>query len=281
MEQLARIEAQLHSLHYLSSLVAALRSMAASRAREAQNASAGTRAYCTIVARAIAAVMPHEAEGQGHATANEATLLLVASENGFVGGFNARLAKHAASSLQPGERVVVVGRRGRIAADEIGLPVAAAFSMASRTDGVTMVARRIAAQLSGVGCARIVCARPGTGGVYTVETRSILPLGTPTSVGRSMSVSPATHLPAARLLQELASEYLFAAVADALMENLASENGARLLAMDAAWRNIDDRLQRLRRDERAARQEATTADLLEVVTGAEAVNHRCPGMRAP
>lgn len=275
MEQLARIEAQLESLHELSNLVGALRSMAASRAREAQEASAGTRAYCNIVARAIAAIAPQGSERREDAAADRSTLLLVASENGFVGGFNARLAEHAAASRKPGERLIVVGRRGRMATDEIGLPVDAVFSMASRTDGVTQAARRIAGQLSGIGYARIVCARPGTGGTCTIETRSILPLGKLKGVGTPLANPPVTHLAAAQLLQELASEYLFAAIADALMENLASENGARLLAMDAAWRNIDDRLQRLRRDERAARQEATTADLLEVVTGAEAVNNGC------
>jgi F-type H+-transporting ATPase subunit gamma len=43
--------------------------------------------------------------------------------------------------------------------------------------------------------------------------------------------------------------------------------------MDAAARNIEKKLDRLRRDERVARQEKTTADMLDVVTGAEAVNH--------
>jgi len=85
------------------------------------------------------------------------------------------------------------------------------------------------------------------------------------------------HLPAAQLMRALADEYLFAEIAKALMESLASENGARLHTMDAAARHIDDKLDHLHRNERVARQEKTTADMLDVVTGAEAVaRHQVP-----
>ena len=67
-------------------------------------------------------------------------------------------------------------------------------------------------------------------------------------------------------------EYLFAEIAHSLMESFASENSARLAAMDSASRNIDDKLEVLERDARVAWQEETTSDMLDVVTGAEAVN---------
>jgi F-type H+-transporting ATPase subunit gamma len=69
----------------------------------------------------------------------------------------------------------------------------------------------------------------------------------------------------------LSSEYLFAEVADALMDSLASENAARLRTMSGASRNIDEKLDRLHRNEHVARQEEMTADMLEIVTGAEAI----------
>ena len=68
-----------------------------------------------------------------------------------------------------------------------------------------------------------------------------------------------------------ANAALFAEVADALMDSLASENAARLRTMDAASRNIDGKLERLQRDAHVARQEEMTADMLDVVTGAEAI----------
>jgi F-type H+-transporting ATPase subunit gamma len=73
------------------------------------------------------------------------------------------------------------------------------------------------------------------------------------------------------LLQRLASEYLFAELTRAVMESLASENGARLRVMEAADHNTGDKLEGLRRSENALRQEAITSELLDVVTGSEAI----------
>ena len=64
-----------------------------------------------------------------------------------------------------------------------------------------------------------------------------------------------------------------AAVAPAfdVIESLASEDGARLQAMSAADHNIGDKLEKLERTEQASRQEAITSELLDVVTGSEAI----------
>ena len=66
-------------------------------------------------------------------------------------------------------------------------------------------------------------------------------------------------------------ELLFAEIALALIAGFASENAARLRAMERADRNIGERVERLRQDAHRLRQEAITTELLDVVTGAEAV----------
>lgn len=272
MEQLSRIETRLASLSELGELVGALRSMAASRAQEAQEAFAGTRAYRETVAGAIASVAAsfpaaETEEGGGRA------LIVLTSENGFVGGFNNRLVEKAAQLLQTGERLILVGRRGQVAASERGLTFTTVFGMTSRAGGVTALARRIAAQVEGTGAVRILHAehRPGT--AFKIAERMVLPLEPARPSARQAPQPPIIQVPPARLLRQLSWEYLFAELAAALMESLASENGERLRTMDAASRNIEDRLDKLRREERAARQEETTADMLDVVVGAEAVNH--------
>ena len=55
------------------------------------------------------------------------------------------------------------------------------------------------------------------------------------------------------------------------MESFASENGARLATMEAARANIDKKLDDLAQDERQRRQDEITTELLDIVTGAEAV----------
>lgn len=271
MADLARLKAQHDSLAELGQLVGALRSMAASRAREAQSALAGTRAYRAIVGRAIAGIGPGPAAARSD-PGGGALLMVITSENGFVGGFNARLMDHALVEREGADRLAIVGRRGQVLAAERGVAPDLALPMTSRAAGVTQLARRIAGRLAGLGAVRVVHAAPRPGAAFDLRLRQLLPLQ-PDTEAATGPVPPLHHLPAEVLLDRLAQEYLFAGIADALMESLASENAARLQTMDAAAHNVDDRLDRLVRDERVARQDQTTADLLDVIVGTEAVNH--------
>lgn len=56
-----------------------------------------------------------------------------------------------------------------------------------------------------------------------------------------------------------------------ITEALALENGARLRTMDSAHENITDKLDELRQSERQMRQNQITMELLNVVSGAEAM----------
>lgn len=269
MEQLARIEARLESLSELGELVGALRSMAASRVREAQEALDGTRAFRGIVERAITEIAPLASAPEPTGAGGARVLVLVASQNGFVGGFNERLVDEVLSVRDPNETLIVVGRRGETALSGRDIAPDRVFSMTSRAAGVTRLARQIAAQLSDVDTARIVHARHAGGADYAPTIRQVLPLAPDVAV--PVGPPPLHHLPPDRLLAALSSEYLFAEVAHALMDSLASENAARLRTMDAASSNIDDRLDKLHRAEHVARQEEMTSDMIDIVTGAEAI----------
>ncbi|MCH5376786.1 MAG: F0F1 ATP synthase subunit gamma [Planctomycetes bacterium] len=273
--ELSQIKARLESLQGLGELVRALRSMAASRTQEAQEALTGTRAYRQVVERAISEISPLV---QGHVAdaipdaAVARNLLIITSEHGFVGGFNSRLIEYARGLLKPDEQPVIVGRRGQIVASEMGVTDAVGFSMTTRIPGVTALARRIARKLSSSASVRIVFARRQTGASFEMDVKAVVPLVVfPQCNGRSR---PVIHVAPEKLLSRLTDEYLFAEIAHTLMESLASENAARLGAMDAASRNIDTKLERLTRDVRIAWQDETTSDMLDVVTGAEAANNQ-------
>lgn len=272
MEQLVRIEARLKSLSELGDLVGALRSMAASRVREAQEALDGTRAFRAVVERAIGEIAPIAAWPEMPETKERQAaglLLLITAQNGFAGGFNERLADAAMAERRPEERLIVVGRRGEISLLERGATPDQAYAMTSRAAGVTQLARRVSRRLVGLSSARILHAHHTGSAGHEPQVRQVLPPSRPDRA--SGQDVPLHHLPADRLMEALASEFLFAEVADALMDSLASENAARLRTMDAASRNIDDKFERLQRDAHVARQEEMTAEMLDVVTGAEAI----------
>ena len=270
MVELARIEARLESVGQLGELVGALRTIAASRMREGQEALDGTRAFCTTVQQAVASI-DHGCDRPPPEETGKQVLLVITSENGFVGGFNTRIMDHVQDHRRAEEMLFLVGRRGQILAEERDMTVDIAMPMTSRTNGVTQLSRQIAAKLVGVTRAAIVFALHQKSGTFKVAHRQVLPLA-PVSGSHIGAQRPLHHLPAAELLAQLASEVLFAEIAQALMQCIISENSARLMTMDAASRNIDERLEKLRRQERMARQEQTTADMLDVIVGSEAVN---------
>jgi F-type H+-transporting ATPase subunit gamma len=256
----------------LGELVGALRSMSASRAREAQEALEGTRSYCEVVERAIAEVsllLPDGAEAAEKP--KSAALLVLTSENGFVGPFSSHLIERALDERAPEEKLIICGRRGVVALSERGVADAISFPMTSRVQGVTTLARRIASELSECAAARVVFAKRLPGAAFETSVRTVLPLGKTLDI--SKDTLPVVHVPPGELLALLALEYLFAEIAHCLMESLACENAARMRAMDSASRNIEENVDALRSEERAARQEKTTTEMLDVVTGAEAVNH--------
>ena len=81
---------------------------------------------------------------------------------------------------------------------------------------------------------------------------------------------PLTNLAPRLLIAGLLGEYVFAQLAHAAMESFASENSARLAAMQSAREKLDERLIDLQSLERRLRQEQITTELLEIVTGTEA-----------
>jgi F-type H+-transporting ATPase subunit gamma len=73
------------------------------------------------------------------------------------------------------------------------------------------------------------------------------------------------------ILGDLLPKNLAVQVYTALLENAASEQGARMTAMDNATRNAGDMIDRLTMNYNRTRQAAITKELIEIISGAEAL----------
>jgi F-type H+-transporting ATPase subunit gamma len=275
MERLPRLQTRIASLAELRDLIRALRALAASHVQEAQGALAGIRRYVEVVEDAIAAGATLLRETSARAATPQAAasgaLIVVCSEHGFVGALNERLLDRAAARRREGQQVLVVGRRGAALAAERGLAVARVFPMATHVGGVLGVTRSVADHLAAVPAADVVFGSYRRGGSFEVEARRILPLDPTLLIGAERRNPPLHHLAPALLLRRLAGEYLLAEITRAVMESLASENAARLRIMEMADHNIRDKLDGLRLQAHTLRQEAITSEMLDVVTGSEAI----------
>ena len=87
-------------------------------------------------------------------------------------------------------------------------------------------------------------------------------------VSRSL---PVFTMDGGRLFSALIQQYLFATIYRAGAESMAAEHASRLSAMQAAERNIAEKLEAMSAEYRHERQSAITAELLEVIAGYEAV----------
>lgn len=268
-----RVRERIASLEELRGVIRAMRALAAQATRDAEASLDGVRRYAAVVEDAIgqaALLLPETADDDpAEPPQGPAVTIALCSEHGFVGGYNGAVLDRAARA-GAARSLAVVGTRGWRLAEERRLAVTWRFPMAAHLQGILGVTRAIATRLADCAAADIVYAHHGRGGRYDVVERRILPLD-PALLAAAGGPPPLHHLDAPRLLADLAREYLLAEITRAAVEALASENGARLQAMEAADRNIGDALDDLRLTANALRQQTITDELLDVVVGAEAV----------
>ncbi len=278
MEQLPRLKARISNLQELRDLMRAMRALAASHVQEAQDALTGIRRYVDVMEDSIAEVVGllsrSESRPPGPSSPAKAVLIVICSEHGFIGAFNNALLDYAAAKLTPGRQLGIIGQRGAVLADEREMNIAWRFPMATHVGGVLGVTRQVADRLADATAVDIIFGRYRMGGFYDVEAKTILPLDPQLLAETNRHSRPLHHIDPEKLLQQVASEYLFAEITGAVVESLASENGARLQVLGAADSNIGDKLEIFHRQENSLRQEAITSELLDVVTGAEAIMGR-------
>lgn len=211
-------------------------------------------------------------------------VVLYASEYGFVGGFNERVLEAAKECLQPDDTLLILGSRGASLAAERGLQAAWSHPMATRLASTPQVIRQLEAALyvriarGEITRAEVLFERYERGRAPRIEHHQLFPLEGPALQERPARQArprrmllPLHNLAPAELLERLAAEFLGARLTEAAVESLASENGARFAAMEAARDNLSRKLGTLRLEGSRARQEEVTTELLDLVTGGQAV----------
>lgn len=124
--------------------------------------------------------------------------------------------------------------------------------------------------------------RPAKGSAYEPRLRKLLPLDREWAARFEQRSWPERSLPRINMdprdfFGHLFSQYLFISLYRAFGQSLASENAARLASMQSAEKNIDEMKDRLTMEYRQARQTQITGELMDVVSGFEALQGREEG----
>ncbi len=282
MTHLAEIQAHIASMGELREIIGAMRSLAGMRVQEAQRTLPGISRYAETIASALAAsvLLLREAEPPRPAKHGKSALILFMAEHGFTGAFNERLLHAAEERLEGGCLLFVLGRRGYALAIERGKTVSSALSMASRCAAAPETVRHLSAGLYArlaqgeIARVEVIYARHHPGGAPEIKQRLLLPLDLGQLRSRQARQEPLHNLTPGALYEKLAAEYVYSLLTEAAVESIASENAARLAAMESAHDNVTRKLETLRLAEREARQSEITSELLDLIIGAEAQRHK-------
>jgi len=282
MTRLTKIQSHIVSMDELLDIVGAMRSLAGMRVQESQHALPGIRSYADSMATAIGSallLMPQPVT-EAHQRRGRCAAILCMAEHGFVGGFNERMLEAAEATLNASDMLFVLGSRGAVLAYERGREIAWTRPMATRlagaTDAVNSLTSELYARIARGEIARVevMFARYRQGAASMIEHRLLLPLDTASLAAKSARQVPLHNLAPRPLLEELIADYVFALLTEAAVESIASENAARFAAMESAHDNVSKKLAGLQENARQARQTEITSELLDLMTGAEALQVR-------
>ena len=279
MTRLTEFEAHMASMSELLDIIGALRSLASMRVQEAHRALPHIRRYAETMAASIGAalLLLPEAEPMSRKATGRRAFVLCTAEHGFVGGFNERILDVAENLLDPDDALFILGSRGAALMQERGRRSAWVHPMATHPDGVPEIIRRLTAELydwiarGELTRVEVLFARHRQGSGTTIEQRLLFPIDLAWFAPAQLRLPPLHHLSPSALVEKLIADYLLGLLTEAAIEALASENSARFAAMDSARENVSKKLEQLRQDARQARQDEITTELLDLVTGTEAL----------
>ena len=297
MQEIEALKRKIDTAADLQSVVKTMKALAAVSMRQYEQAVASLSEYnrtidlgLQVVLRAGAAPLRlTRSVSEGRLGA-----IVFGSDQGLCGRFNEQVADSALSALptleaEPERRCVfAVGTRMTSRLAEMGQAAEETLAMPASLNGVTLKVQDLLARIETWGeehrLDRVMLFhnRLLSGAAYMPHMVHLMPLDW-TRLGRLAGQTwPSRSLPTftmdrEALLSSLLRQHLFVSLYRAFGESLASENASRLAAMQAAERSIAERLEALQGEFRYQRQHAITEELLDIVSGFEALNEARDG----
>ncbi len=295
MASLKALKIRIGSVKSTQKITKAMKMVAAAKLRRAQEAAVAGRPYAERLERVMASLASKVTVSESSpkllaGTGKDAVHMIVVatSERGLAGAFNTniiRAARKKAEELERSGKTVkfyLAGKKGRvlkrfyptqIAADyELGGIKKVAFSDAQGL-AEDLIARFDAGDFD---VAHLFYAKFQSALVQVPTGMQIIPVAlpeaVPTSAPSGAGIAAVEYEPDEEaILADLLPRNIAIQIFRAMLENAASEQGSRMNAMDNATRNAGDMINRLSIQYNRTRQAAITTELVEIISGAEAL----------
>jgi F-type H+-transporting ATPase subunit gamma len=289
MLTLDAIQRQIRSAEDLHSIVRTMKALAAVSIRQYDKAVESLVDYHKTTDLGLLALLrnqPYQENARRSSVRNGLGAVVFGSDQGMCGQFNEQIASYTSNKLNALPvsnqmiRVLAVGLRVVSRLEQAGFPPEELWQVPASVNGITPMVQRILLYIDGWrnthGIERIYLYhnRPTSGVAYRPTRVRLLPIKLGQWSGQQAGEWPSRRLPVHtmardQLLAALVRQHLFVVVFRAIAESLASENASRMASMQAAERNIEDRLVELQMVYHGQRQGAITSELLDIVSGFE------------
>ncbi len=288
METLQGLKRKIKSADDLHAVVRTMKSLAAVNIRQYEEAVRSLNDYFRAVELGLRAALLHRPLLPRVRETRQTVVLVFGSDQGMVGRFNDAVIDFAGRSLKDDGVVAqtasfwVVGAKAAAGVEERFGSVEQLFSLPSSakliTEAVQAVVLRFEEHRRQHGEKRLVLFYnlPVTAASYRQHKVHLLPPDRPWLVGLGDRRWPGRGLPFytldwGALFGALIGEYLFVSLVRAFASSLAAENAARLAAMQRAEQNIEEMRENLTSRFHSLRQSTITEELLDVISGFEAL----------
>jgi F-type H+-transporting ATPase subunit gamma len=268
----------------------AMKMVSAAKLRRAQDAILKTRPYAQLLEQTLCRVAARAAAEEAYAhpllvprEQKRAEVVVITSDRGLAGGFNSNIARRVQRFLtENGDafekiHLATIGRKGREFFRARKIEVRKDFTAVHsdlRYEKAEAIAeeyteRYLAGEADAVFLAynefkSAISQKPVVVQLLPIETTAAAAPGTG---GIDFKYEPSRE----KILQDLVPRHVAMQVWRALLESAASEHGARMSAMESATKNAEEMIGALTLQYNRARQAAVTKELMEIVSGAEAL----------
>jgi F-type H+-transporting ATPase subunit gamma len=298
MANLLDLRRRIKSVKNTQQITKAMKMVAAANLKRAQTRALSARPFATKMAEVLTGLASHTDEDFSHplldARGDERYLLvLVTADKGLAGAFNANLIKAAQAFIREhsGKTVelLAVGRKGRdffrrrdiqIVGEYVGLTSKVRFDYAEALEVSREVMRRFTED-EGLDKVFVIFNEFRSAISQRVVVEQILPVSRAEDEGEETAAADAARpqtfveyiyeQPPAELFSQLLPRLVETQIYRALLESVASEQGARMAAMDSASKNAGDLISSLTLNMNRIRQASITREIIEIVSGAAAL----------
>lgn len=284
MASMRDIKRRKDTIQSTGQITKAMKLVSTVKLQKAKGRAESTRPYSDLMYETVQSILAKS----GHishkylsaAASQKKAVIVITSNRGLAGGYNTNITKLITDGGFDSDETVIyaVGKKGRELLERKGYEIKADYSEAINapiyTDAKEICEEVLSAFTQGeVGEIYLVYTAFKNTVVHESRSVKLLPVSAdeiqPVTDGSEalMTYEPSEE----EALNMIIPKYLSSLIYGAMIESVASENGARMQAMDSATSNAEDMISSLSLKYNRARQAAITQELTEIISGANAI----------